>query len=275
MLWTIVGASEQGERNEQEDNFIILPSGDKNNLKENEYLLVVADGMGGQEHGKLASDMLIKIASQIWETEQINPTLVPDLLNKIITQAHDNIQKLREQFQSNMGTTAVILYVRGMQAWWVHVGDSRLYHIRGNKVLTQTIDHSVVQMLFAMGRISATEIPHHADRGLLLKNLGSSSPIEPEYGYAKLRQGDSFVLCTDGFWENMPISSVISSLNKYPITKIAKVLANRAVKKAGEKSDNTTLIVAKSHPKKMSILDYVLLFLLILFILNLIVIKLL
>lgn len=268
MQWTIVGASEQGKRDEQEDNFLILPE----NI-DNEYLLIIADGMGGQENGKLASNELVKIAKQIWKSEKVNPTLFPqDLLTKIVKQAHHNIQKLREQHQSNMGTTCVILYVHDMQAYWLHVGDSRLYHIRADKVLTQTIDHSVVQMLVSMGRISEEEMRHHADRGRLLKNLGSQGDIEPEYGQAKLQAGDSFILCTDGFWEYIPIRPVIAGLKKYPAHKVAKALVQKAVKKGGNDSDNTTVIIAKSAPKQSIFpLDYLLLSSLFLFILYLIV----
>lgn len=274
MLWTIVGASEQGKRDEQEDSFIILPNCDENNQIDNEYLLVIGDGMGGQENGKLASNELIKVAKYIWKSEKVNPTLFPeDLLATIVKQAHSNIQQLREQCQSNMGTTCVVLYVHDKQAYWIHIGDSRLYHIRSNKVLTKTIDHSVVQMLVSMGRISKIEMQHHADRGRLLKNLGSDKEIEPEYGQATLREGDSFVLCTDGFWEYIPIRSLILGLKKYSIEKIAKRLTQKAIEKGGDNSDNTTVIIAKSASNAKQItpsLDYLLLSALFLFILYLI-----
>jgi serine/threonine protein phosphatase PrpC len=273
MQWTIFGVSELGKREEQEDSFIIFPENAVKNLVDNECLLVLGDGMGGQENGKLASNELIKVAKQIWESEQTAPSLLPqDLLTKIVKQSHNNIQKLREQHQSNMGTTCVILYIHDMQAYWVHVGDSRLYHIRNDEVLTQTIDHSVVQMLASMGRISEQEMPHHADRGRLLKNLGGKGEIEPEYGQVKLRAGDSFVLCTDGFWEYIPIRPVIFGLKKYPIRRVAQFLVKKAVEKGGNDSDNTTVIIAKSDTKQATFsLDYLLLSSLFLFILYLIV----
>ncbi|MEK7990317.1 MAG: PP2C family serine/threonine-protein phosphatase [Thiotrichaceae bacterium] len=276
MRWTIVGVNKQGTREEQEDSFIILPKCDDNHQIKNEYLLVIGDGMGGQENGKLASNELIKVAKHIWESEQVNPTLLPqDLINTIINQAHNNIKKLREQFQSNMGTTCVVLYVHNMQAWWAHVGDSRLYFIRDDKVLAQTVDHSVVQMLVSMGRISETEMRHHADRGRLLKNLGSKGEIDAEHGQVKLRAGDSFVLCTDGFWEYIPIRPLIFALKKYSVKKIANILARKAIEKGGNDSDNTTVIIAKSDIKQTSsLLDYILLSSLFLFILYLIYISL-
>ncbi len=276
MLWTVAVGVQRGQRDEQEDSFVILPEPTKDNCLDKEFLLVVADGMGGQKNGKLASQEVINVAQTVWRMKEKYLTISPTHLLKVITEkAHSNIRNLGKEINSNMGSTCVLLYVKEKQAWWSYVGDSRLYHIRQRKLLVRTQDHSVVQMLFDMGRISEVEMLHHQDRGRLLKNLGKSGNIEPEYGFSKLKNGDSFILCTDGFWEYISLNSMIAGLNqtRYPMEVVAAGLAKRAVKKGKEDSDNTTLIIVKSatHFKMpTNLLDNIFLFVLAFFIFYLI-----
>ncbi len=95
-----------------------------------------------------------------------------------------------------------MLLARGHQAVWGHVGDSRLYFFRQGRILEQTKDHSVPQMLLAAGEITADEIRNHPDRNRLLANLGDGKPNRFRVRkQIQIASGDAFLLCTEGFWE--------------------------------------------------------------------------
>ena len=111
-------------------------------------------------------------------------------------------QKTRHAF-SEMKTTAVSLVLHDNKAYWAHIGDSRLYIFKHNKVKFRTIDHSVPQMLALSGDIKESEIRKHPDRNRLLRVLGVKGE-QPKYELGKtirLSGIQAFLLCTDGFWE--------------------------------------------------------------------------
>jgi serine/threonine protein phosphatase PrpC len=120
------------------------------------------------------------------------------------------------------------LYIEDNQAWWAHVGDSRLYHFNRKKLLSRTKDHSIVQLLVDLERISEEEMATHPDQGRLLKGLGGDEPIKPDFGQATLHAGDSLLLCSDGFWEQIS-----------PQKNAEKVIINRLV------TENTSQSVGK------------------------------
>ena len=110
-----------------------------------------------------------------------------------------------------------MLLITGKIAQWGYIGDSRLYHFRDGKQLSRTIDHSVPQMLALSGQIKEREIRHHPDRSLLLRAMGTEWDM-PAYEIAQRRlqtiKGDSFLLCSDGFWEWIEEKTMIKILKK-------------------------------------------------------------
>ena len=101
-----------------------------------------------------------------------------------------------------MQSTVVGLVTDGTKACWGHVGDSRLYLFRAGRLVHQTKDHSVPQVLADAGQIEQCEIRQHEDRNRLLRTIGSkqvlrSAVFEP----TELVKGDAFLLCSDGFWD--------------------------------------------------------------------------
>jgi hypothetical protein len=119
-------------------------------------------------------------------------------------------QALRAEHQaqpalSRMRTTIVILLADSANACWGHVGDSRLYHFRAGRLLSQTRDHSLPQTLADAGEISHAEIRHHEDRSRLLRVVGEEGASQPAIvkEAVPLCRSDAFLLCTDGFWENV------------------------------------------------------------------------
>lgn len=163
---------------------------------------VVADGLGGHGGGADASAIACEAAVRSFLAD---PSLSPDAVRAHIEAAHQAVlqQQVAQPALARMRTTIVMLIANATHAVWGHVGDSRLYHLRAGKIISQTNDHSVPQNLVDAGEITIFDIRHHEDRARLLRSLGeeqvarSTVVAQP----IPLAQGDAFLLCTDGLWD--------------------------------------------------------------------------
>src|SRR6516162_7659034 len=167
---------------------------------------LVADGMGGQAAGEVASKRAIEIVPRELKkylSGAVSNDETKTIIRRSIVQANEEIMAMAalDRELKNMGTTIVaavwrkgssILYVAGM-------GDSRAYQIRSKKIEQLTIDHSIAQALVEAKTISAAEARSHRYRNVLWKYLGSNEVGEgPEVKVVSLQAGDRFLLCTDG-----------------------------------------------------------------------------
>lgn len=163
--------------------------------------LIVADGLGGQDHGEVASQIAVQTASELFNEADWNDKVFNDYFQN----TNDRVLKRQKQEEKpqNMMTTVVMGCISGNMLHIAHSGDSRLYYFRHKKVKFRTIDHSVPQYLALSGEIKEKDIRNHPDRSRLLKAVGQSAgkdfyevdkPI-------KTRSGDAILLCSDGFWE--------------------------------------------------------------------------
>jgi PPM family protein phosphatase len=167
---------------------------------------LVADGMGGQAAGEVASKRAIEIVPRELKkylSGAVSNDETKTIIRRSIVQANEEIMAMAalDRELKNMGTTIVaavwrkassILYVTGM-------GDSRAYLVRGKKIEQLTIDHSIAQALVEAKTISAAEARTHRYRNVLWKYLGSPEVGEgPEVKVVSIQAGDRFLLCTDG-----------------------------------------------------------------------------
>ena len=162
---------------------------------------VIADGLGGHHGGEVASKTVVEAAL---ESFRQRPEVSPDAVATHIARAQDALLEAqrREPSLSQMRSTIVVLLVGDTEAVWAHVGDSRLYHLRGGQAIARTRDHSVGQALVDGGQIDAAAQGSHEDRGRLLRCLGKEGDADAVIsGPHRLARRDVFLLCTDGFWE--------------------------------------------------------------------------
>lgn len=245
MNWEIAYNNHIGGREEQQDRIATFSTPDNQ-----QHLLVAADGMGGHQGGSLASEMVIKTAEQAWQ--EFTDEDIPQFLQNIIEQAHENINLIGEQNNISPRSTCVLAYIKDQYIWWAHLGDSRLYHFRGTKLLQRTKDHSIVQLLYELGRIKEQEMATHPDQGSLLKGLGGEDEdIQADFGEAKLHPGDSIVLCTDGFWEHITTEQLTTSLQQTnkPLKQRIQQLVKQALENGGAEGDNISIIAAQTRKK--------------------------
>jgi serine/threonine protein phosphatase PrpC len=166
---------------------------------------VVADGMGGQAAGEIASKRAVDIIPRELRknlTSHLNADTVKAMMRKAIVQANEEIMAMGalDKDMKNMGTTVVIaVWRKGNELFVTGVGDSRGYLVRNRKIQQLTVDHSLAQALVEARTISAAEAKDHRFRNVLWKYLGSKEVGEgPEVQAVQLEPNDRFLLCTDG-----------------------------------------------------------------------------
>lgn len=161
-------------------------------------LLAIADGMGGQAAGEVASSEVISTLVQL--DDDVPGSDILTSLGTAVQRANDQLRVMVEEDPQleGMGTTLTALLWTGQRLGLVHVGDSRAYLLRDG-VLTQiTQDHTWVQRLVDEGRITEEEATTHPQRSLLMRALGSGDHVEPDLSIREVRAGDRYLLCSDG-----------------------------------------------------------------------------
>jgi protein phosphatase len=175
-------------------------------------LCLVADGMGGQQAGEIASKRAIEILPRELKKHLVGPLgneETKSIIRRSIVQANEEILAMAalERDLKNMGTTIVLtVWRKGSSVLYVSgLGDSRGYLVRGKKVEQLTVDHSIAQALVEAKTISAAEARTHRYRNFLWKYLGSKEVGDgPEVRVVSLQAGDRFLLCTDGLTGVVP-----------------------------------------------------------------------
>jgi protein phosphatase len=206
-------------------------------------LLIVADGMGGHRGGATASRLAGETVKKQYlgaETEDI-----PTALRDSLTRAN---ARIFSESQSNpdlrgMGTTTSALAVRNNQAWFGHVGDSRIYLIHGGEIKQLTEDHSLVASMVREGLLSPSEAENHPRRNVLQRSMGVSEEVEIDVrGPYDLQEGDVFILCSDGL-HGVVKEPELLQIGAMPIRRAADEFVKRVLERGAP--DNVTVIVAK------------------------------
>ncbi len=186
-------------------------------------LIAVADGMGGHAGGEVASRIAItalKSLSEILNDATLDTESREDLLMNISFSIDDKIAnevKLEPKL-TGMGTTLTALHLGEKSVELLHIGDSRCYLWKENKLVQLSVDHTVMQELIDQGRITAEEALTHPQRSLLTQALMGDSGIDPVLVVFSADIGDRFLVCSDG------LNGVLSD---YEITEVIKKYAEK------------------------------------------------
>jgi protein phosphatase len=243
MNYNIASASLIGGREENQDFFRYseFPFG---------LLIVVCDGMGGSRGGKEAAELATDhIFREVSHHTKENPV---DQVNNAIGRANLAIyrESSKNPWLSGMGTTVAALLITDKKAYGFHVGDSRIYQIRKEKILFRTFDHSRVFEMVHLGLLTEEEARISPMSNIITKVLGTESVVEitcsPDLLY---EYGDRFLLCTDGIWNPLPENKLIKMISTgKSVSETLDVLTafiENLGKKRGGRYDNMTAVLVE------------------------------
>ena len=241
MEFKIVSNIGNREHNEDFAQGVILKEGKREN-----GMFVLADGLGGHGRGEVASQFVTEACLNYYKENYDRD----DVIAKGIDFAQEGLLRIQrnENAKNEMKTTIVVLCIMDQTMQWGYVGDSRLYYFHKKKMIERTLDHSVPQMLVLAGDIKEKDIRNHPDRNKLLRVVGTEWE-EPQYVISERikRTGcDAFLLCSDGFWENITEKEMVKCLHKAKNINQWVMLMNEIVQKKGKMVDmdnNTALAV--------------------------------
>jgi PPM family protein phosphatase len=205
---------------------------------------IVADGMGGhaggQEASRIATNAIQTYLEENWDTSEPSQVLLESALlkaNQAILQ-----DQVAHPERSDMGTTVVAMIFRDEQPWCAHIGDSRLYRLRGAKLEQITEDHTWVARAMKMGDLNQDQARVHPWRHILSKCLGREDVRQIDVQSLELQPTDRLLLCSDGLTEELPDQLIASHLKSIrACDKAALALVNAAKDRGGR--DNITVVI--------------------------------
>lgn len=242
MKFTIYQESRPGKRANNEDRLAHCYSRDA-------LLMVVADGMGGHYYGEIAAQIAVQVLVESFQREATPEISDPFLfLQKSMNNAHRAIIDFTDahNLKDSPRTTCVACIVQHNIAYWAHAGDSRLYLMRGGKVLTHTRDHSRVQLLKDQGVINAAQAAVHPERNKVYSCLGGR--LTPEIEFSRktpLETGDVLALCTDGVWGVLSGEMMAVALKSENLMQAVPMLLGQADIRGGPNADNLSILVVR------------------------------
>ncbi len=240
MQFSVYQVSRKGGREKNEDRMGYCYTRDAG-------LFALADGMGGHPEGEVASQLALQTLSAMFQREA-KPRLADPLrfLQEAIFAGHHQLLRYATEraLMDTPRTTVVACLIQGKQAYWAHCGDSRLYLVRGDKLVARTRDHSYSELQETLSHV--VPMGDRVNRNVLFTCLGSpGKPVVDTAGPLVVHPGDRVMLCSDGLWGALPDSVITDVLTTRQISDAVPELVERALREAGEKSDNVTVLAVE------------------------------
>lgn len=237
----VAGGRARGGRDTQQDDLVCF-----HDPLTRTWLLVLADGMGGDGAGELASQGVVDAARRLWAqgTWRDQPTSL--FLESVCQAAHAELRLRQRQLASGSPhSTVVALLIKDQRIAWAHVGDSRLYRFDGHQLMGRTEDHSLAQLRHRRGEIDEQELATHDDQQFLLRGLGGTEGPVVEHGSGELRRGHAFVLCSDGAWTQLKDEELARYVQRRDQRQALSEAIRLAVERGGPMGDNVSLIFVR------------------------------
>ncbi|MBI9035112.1 MAG: serine/threonine-protein phosphatase [Bacteroidales bacterium] len=196
------------ERDHNEDTLYTFSSVIADGVGEFQFgLYIVADGMGGHQHGEVASGAAVRAFSEYiirnvyLELLSMKPSEMESSIYEAMEKAVDLAQEAVTIDAPGGGTTLSGMMFFGGRCFIAHVGDSRIYKISNDGVLeTVTNDHSLVNRLIELGKITEEEAAVHPQRNVLYQAIGQSDALNPDFNTITLKSSEKIMICSDGLW---------------------------------------------------------------------------
>ncbi len=206
-------------------------------------LWAVADGMGGHALGEFASGMLVA---------SLSDTAPPDNLASFVSDARNRVQSVNRQLRAEatlrdvriIGSTIVALLAYDRYCTYLWAGDSRLYLYRNGQLRQLTRDHSQVEELKSLGKLTAEEAAHHPAHNLITRAVGAADTLDLAEETIEVNDGDMFLLCSDGLSNAVSEQEMRSALLAGDCRQASEALIDMALKCGGR--DNISAVVVRA-----------------------------
>ncbi|HEX6362792.1 MAG TPA: PP2C family serine/threonine-protein phosphatase [Albitalea sp.] len=240
MRFSVYQVSRKGGREKNEDRMGYCYTRDSG-------LFALADGMGGHPEGEVASQLALQTLAALFQRDS-KPTLADPLrfLHESIIAGHHQLLRYATQkaLIDTPRTTVVACVLQGNAAYWAHCGDSRLYMVRGDKLIARTRDHSYSELQETLSQV--VPMGERFNRNVLFTCLGSpGKPVVDTVGPLLLQPGDRLLLCSDGLWGSVSDAVITDHLAHYPISDAVPELVEQALRNGGPKSDNVSVLAVE------------------------------
>ena len=232
-----------GNRDENQDRVAVI-------VGKGAVLLIAVDGMGGHADGAKAAALATETVAEIFRRTP-QPVFDPQgFLHLAVGKAHANLVRLGAELriEARPRATLALCLVQDGMAYFAHVGDSRIYHLRQRQVHDRTRDHSHVELLLQEGLIKEEEIADHPMRNFVESCIGGNIAL-PTMSVSPVRRlvaGDTLLVCTDGFWSGLEDAELaLLSVADEPVDQGLRRLGERAVRQNSPYSDNTSAVALR------------------------------
>ena len=231
-------------RSANQDSFAVVLAEDREHWERSGHLLIVADGMGAHAAGELASRLSVDLIPHHYA--KLNRGDAPVALLRSLEEANSEIFRKGQanpEFR-NMGTTTCALAILPEGAVIAHVGDSRVYRLRGTTIEQLTFDHSLVWEMRASGEVSEEALRNNAiPKNVITRSLGPSATVAIDLeGPFPLQRGDRFLLCSDGLSGQLTDEEIGVLLGTLDLQTAVQAMIDLANLRGGP--DNITVVVA-------------------------------
>jgi PPM family protein phosphatase len=240
MRFSVYQISRKGGREKNEDRMGYCYTRDSG-------LFALADGMGGHPEGEVASQLALQTLSAMFQRDA-KPTLAdpPRFLQESIIAGHHQLLRYANQraLIDTPRTTIVACLLQGNAAYWAHCGDSRLYMVRGEKLIARTRDHSYSELQHTISHV--VPLGDRFNRNVLFTCLGSpGKPVVDTVGPMLMQPGDRMLLCSDGLWGTVADTVITEMLSRNAISDAVPELVEQALRNGGAKSDNVSVLAVE------------------------------
>jgi PPM family protein phosphatase len=240
MRFNVYQVSRKGGRQKNEDRIGYCYTRDSG-------LFALADGMGGHPEGEVASQLALQTIAALFQRDS-KPTLPDPLkfLQEAIVAGHHQLLRYATQkaLIDTPRTTIVACLLQGNQAYWAHCGDSRLYLVRGDKMVSRTRDHSYSELHQTLNHV--VPLNGKFNRNVLFTCLGSpGKPVIDTVGPIRLQTGDKLLLCSDGLWGTVTDAVIVDLLSKKTISDAVPEMVEQALRNGGAKCDNVSVLAVE------------------------------
>jgi protein phosphatase len=212
-------------------------------------LFLVADGMGGHAGGEIASSIAVATLEE-WITTRTSDQGPDEILRLAAQEANSRINEVQRQKPelAGMGSTLTALSFRGDRFYIAHVGDSRAYRLREGQLEQLTRDHSLVWHLFENGVLRKKDLSTHPQKNLITRSIGPHSEVEIDLEQGEAREGDVYLLCSDGLTDVISDEGIGEALadNEKTPQELGEDFVNSANAAGGP--DNVTVVVVRLEP---------------------------